>query len=103
MTIYVRLPIDPKLGAGADARLTKLWVDAARVTRELQDTVNASVGTGGEITPQQTGAAIYSGAGSPEAAVTAAIGSIYMRTDGGAGTCVYVKESGTGDTGWVAK
>jgi hypothetical protein len=43
------------------------------------------------------------GAGTPEAAVTAPIGAVYHRTDGGAGTSFYVKESGTGNTGWVAK
>lgn len=43
------------------------------------------------------------GSGTPEAAVTAPIGAIYHRTDGGAGTSFYVKESGTGNTGWVAK
>jgi len=45
----------------------------------------------------------YVGAGSPEGAVTARIGSTYCRTDGGAATSFYVKESGTGNTGWVAK
>ena len=43
------------------------------------------------------------GAGSPEGAVTASVGSLYTRTDGGAGTTLYVKESGAGNTGWVAK
>lgn len=43
------------------------------------------------------------GAGTPEGAVTAPVGSLYTRTDGGAGTTLYVKESGAGDTGWVAK
>jgi hypothetical protein len=43
------------------------------------------------------------GAGTPEAAVTAPIGAVYHRTDGGAGTSFYVKESGTGNTGWVGK
>lgn len=44
-----------------------------------------------------------SGAASPESVVTAPVGSIYSRTDGGANTTLYVKESGTGNTGWVAK
>ena len=44
-----------------------------------------------------------SGAGSPEGVVTSRIGSLYSRSDGGAGTSLYVKESGTGTTGWVAK
>ncbi len=45
------------------------------------------------------------GTGSPEGVIPADRGTIYMRTDGGAGTTMYVKE--TGDypvaTGWVAK
>jgi Pectate lyase superfamily protein len=43
------------------------------------------------------------GTGSPEAALAAPRGSVYLRTDGGAGTTLYVKESGIGNTGWVAK
>lgn len=39
----------------------------------------------------------------PEAAVTAPVGSLCVRTTGGAVTTLYVKESGTGNTGWVAK
>ena len=43
------------------------------------------------------------GSGTPEGAVTAPVGSLYTRTDGGASTTLYVKESGTGNTGWSAK
>lgn len=43
------------------------------------------------------------GAGTPEGAVTAAVGSLYTDTAGGANTTLYVKESGVGNTGWVAK
>lgn len=46
---------------------------------------------------------IYFGNGSPEGIFTAIPGSIYLRKDGGSGTCFYVKESGSGNTGWVAK
>ena len=42
--------------------------------------------------------------GSPEGVVTASPGAIVLRDDGGAGTTLYVKESGVGtNTGWVAK
>ena len=44
-----------------------------------------------------------SGNGSPEGVVSAPVGSLYSRTDGGAGTSLYVKESGAGNTGWVGK
>lgn len=49
------------------------------------------------------GSKLMTGAGSPEGADTAPVGSIFMRTDGGASTSMYIKETGTGDTGWVAK
>lgn len=42
------------------------------------------------------------GSGSPEGAVTAVVGSLYTHTDGGASTTLYVKESGSGNTGWRA-
>lgn len=44
------------------------------------------------------------GTGAPNGVVTADIGCIYHRKDGGAATSIYVKESGMGtNTGWVAK
>lgn len=43
------------------------------------------------------------GTGSPEGVVTASVGTLYSRSDGGASTTLYVKESGAGNTGWVAK
>ena len=43
------------------------------------------------------------GSASPEAAVTAPVGSIYLRTTAGAGATEYYKESGAGNTGWIAR
>lgn len=42
------------------------------------------------------------GAGSPETVVTAPIGSEFLRNNGGADTTLYIKESGSGNTGWKA-
>jgi hypothetical protein len=47
--------------------------------------------------------AIYSCTGTPEGVITAGIGSLALRRDGGASTTLYVKTSGTGNTGWTAK
>jgi len=44
-----------------------------------------------------------SGVGTPEGLIYAPVGTIYSRSDGGANTSIYVKESGTGNTGWVGK
>jgi hypothetical protein len=46
---------------------------------------------------------LLSGSGSPESVWTAPVGSLFLRTDGGANTTLYIKESGSGNTGWVAK
>jgi hypothetical protein len=69
---------------------------------------NALVGninTTGTSTRYSTTAGVFfgSGTGSPEGVVTASVGALFTRTDGGAGTTLYVKETGTGNTGWAAK
>ncbi len=48
-------------------------------------------------------AQVLSGTGSPNSVVAAPQGSIFLRTDGGIGTTLYVKETGSGNTGWTAK
>jgi hypothetical protein len=50
-------------------------------------------------------AQIYTGTGDPNGQIASAVGSLYIRTDGGAGTTLYVKESGAYNinTGWVGK
>ena len=44
----------------------------------------------------------FTGAGTPEGTAIAPVGSIYSRTDGGTDTALYKKETGAGNTGWVA-
>lgn len=72
-----------------------------QLTRGAVKAVSAVVYAGAP--PAGSDASVSSGTGSPESAVTAPIGSLYLRLDGGAATSLYVKESGTGNTGWVAK
>lgn len=44
---------------------------------------------------------VLSGSGTPEAVITAEPTTLYMDTAGGAGTILYVKQSGAGNTGWI--
>lgn len=61
-------------------------------------------GVGAEIdNPNYRAGMSLSGYGSPENVVNAVVGTEYHRLDGGANTTLYVKESGTGNTGWVGK
>ena len=41
--------------------------------------------------------------GTPEGNLVGLVGDLALRTDGGANTTLYVKESGTGSSGWAAK
>ena len=66
-------------------------------------TFTSDVTVGGDIELGSGGPTITTGTGSPESAVSAPVGSLYTRTDGSTSTTLYVKESGTGNTGWVAK
>ncbi len=56
-------------------------------------------------TPAVTASTPYirSGTGTPESVVAAPIGAVYINKSGGSGTTLYIKESGAGSTGWVAK
>lgn len=46
----------------------------------------------------------FVGTGSPEAVIAADQGAIFLRTDGGASTTLYVKTADAGlKTGWTAK
>jgi hypothetical protein len=81
--------------AGTDA---KKLIDA-----QVGSTSKFTVDNTGKVTLSGTTATISSGTGTPEGAVIAPVGSMYTRTDGGAGTTLYIKEVGAGNTGWAAK
>lgn len=47
---------------------------------------------------------VLSGTGSPEGVLPANVGALYLRSDGGTSTVLYIKETGAStSTGWVAK
>jgi len=84
-----------------------LWLGSSN-TFAQQNIAQQSSGPGNILTiPDLTTVSgsmrIFGGAGSPENVVTANVGSLYIRSDGGASTALYVKESGSGSTGWAAK
>ncbi|MEY2886280.1 MAG: Gordonia phage Sour [Actinomycetota bacterium] len=100
---------------------TKIWRDvtgtasrARQVVSDAGSATNFEIVTRSGTTVSQIewrasafkfnqGPTITTGTGTPEGVVTAPIGSLHLRTDGGASTTLYVKQSGTGNTGWVAK
>ena len=85
------LYINPTLTAAADFRAIEVEVSGSSVF---------------SVAPTGAVQSLYDryGSGSPEGAVSAPVGAVYHRTDGGTGTAVYHKETGgTGNTGWVPK
>lgn len=55
------------------------------------------------VVQKSVGIPISSGFGSPESVIVGTPGDVYLNRSGGAGTTLYIKESGTGNTGWVGK
>ena len=53
------------------------------------------------VAGSQAGNAYFVGTGTPQGVVVAGIGTLYVQTDGAAGTSLWVKEAGTGATGWT--
>lgn len=50
------------------------------------------------------GVYVRTGTGSPNGSVIGSVGDLFLRTDGGTSTTLYVKQSGANTlTGWVAK
>jgi hypothetical protein len=65
-----------------------------------------SLGSAYQYTPDlelSGGPALLTGTGSPQGHVAANVGALFLRIDGGSSSTLYVKESGTGVTGWAAK
>ena len=98
--------------AGVDAqRINFASAGATRISIFTNSVQRIGIQNAGQIdissavvsTSTVTASNFKRGTGSPESVVTGVVGDIYTRTDGGAGTTLYVKESGTGNTGWVAK
>lgn len=71
-------------------------------TTPAAGTFSALTDTANTFTIGSTARTVVTGAGSPEGVITASIGALYMRNDGGSGTTLYSKTSGTGNTGWSA-
>lgn len=79
------------------------WYNDTTLIAMLGNSGTLSLSSAIRIGDVVSGPLIISGSGSPEGSLTAVQGSKFMRIDGGANTSSYIKESGTGNTGWVAK
>jgi hypothetical protein len=75
----------------------------AQVVRFVDGSVNGAFRIEGTGRYNFDNTKLYIGAGAPEGVIVAPVGSLYLRTDGGTSTTLYVKTSGTGNTGWTAK
>ena len=91
-------------GAGANAPSALLFTHAGTTGGAYVDFTGATAVLAATLALKSaTGPTISSGSGSPEGSVIAPVGSLYTNILGGAGTTLYVKESGTGATGWAGK
>lgn len=100
----------PRTSSNNDVRVyvgsgtpTETFVVQASTKNALVQAGNLVIGTAGKGVVLPGGITWTSGSGSPEGVVTAPVGSLYSRSDGGVLTSLYVKQSGTGNTGWAGK
>lgn len=82
---------------------TPFTTQAINTHNDLGGLQGGTVGEYYHLTEAQVGSVPLSGTGSPEGVVSAPVGRIFTRTDGGVGSTLYVKETGSGNTGWSAK
>lgn len=94
---YLRVAADGSAGASIT------WINALVIDTAGAVTTHNNLTVGGDVELGASGPQVIAGSGTPEGSSIAPVGSTYHRTDGGSGTSFYVKESGTGNTGWVAK
>jgi hypothetical protein len=92
------VPIGITRARGQCPAVGETWI----IDRSLGSTWTFAALVGPAEAPVET-AVVLTGTGSPQGVVTAPVGTLYTRKDGGAGTTLYVKETGSGSTGWVAK
>ena len=76
----------------------KTYLMIQTLTKAMWDSVRTDIASAGGAS-----ALLNSGTGTPEGAVTAGVGELYLRTDGSADTTLYRKQTGTGNTGWIAQ
>ena len=98
----LELQLVPLLGPTNGVRV------AFKVSSEGETQTLSGVRAGGPQTTPATistaGSLWSSGTGDPEGVITGSPGDLFSRTDGGAKTCFYVKESGVAtNMGWVGK
>lgn len=86
---------DPSGVYSGEDLTNKLWIDRSTSPRMIK--LRKADDSGWETI------GFYVGTGSPEGVVTATVGFLYLRTDGSTSTTLYVKTSGSGNTGWTAK
>jgi len=96
------------IGVSGGTTPVKIRTTAATNLLRIGQSSTTSVDLNGDLNlsgalVMSSGPRIIVGSGSPESVETAAIGSMFLRTDGSTGTSWYAKESGVGNTGWVAK
>ena len=98
--VNVHLPDIPDVPQTEDMNQHKF----NRAVKEILETLIGRVGDNDSLVDyMKLLTKVKGGKHTPEGYVVALPGTIYLRTDGSSDTSLYVKETGVGSTGWVAK
>ena len=103
---YQLRSIQMQMGSDINTGVVDLYLESQGNQLNVKNNTNTAYGYLGAnaFLPDGTFAVRWlGGSGSPEGSVTGSPGAMYLRNNGGAGTTLYIKETGTGNTGWVGK
>jgi hypothetical protein len=101
-----RAQADQPLSQSERQQVDRLFSNPLLLPTIFKQWLVAYLGPEIQVTQSQvanTTTAVYIGSGTPEGSQSANVGSLYLRLDGAAGTTAYFKETGSGDTGWIAR
>lgn len=91
---------------GANVTMRGVWEQAGCLNNAITDNPSrfdmTKLATGVPVVALSGSGTVVNATGPGAPNLNAAVGSRWWRTDGGTGTTLYVKESGTGASGWVS-
>ena len=81
--------------------VTGMIMSTGQNTALAHISLDVGVANNGYFFAGGAGPSLSAGNGSPEGVLARVVGSLYARLDGGANTTLYIKQTGTGNTGWA--
>ncbi len=95
------LAVNPQSTSDVGLKLTHQTGSGGDLLQLIRGAMRFKVDSFGRLVIGANNISILAGGNSPNGVTAGDVGSLYLQTNGGAATAVWVKETGSGNTGWV--